>query len=222
MDDQMNGFLSFINGLDSGTVLVVAAVVCYVIYHNWVTITDFFDTYFFGKYKQEETKETPLTKYDQMMKNLEEMSENLSRIQDSQDELIRNQESLRKELKDLKKTVDENYETTSSQIEYISNQCDFLKICDKEDKKAFITREYNYFTRLGEIDLFSKETIEKIYELYLKENGDTFVAGMMSQIRTLKISTKGQLNPNALLVPEVSANTIDVETVETNADSHSN
>ena len=219
MDDQLDSFLSFLNTLDKSTVAIICAVVFYAFVKNWPTISAAIDTYFTGKFlKEKQTKKDP---NDEIMRMLASINRDLSRLKEPQQEMLKNQNELRAELNDLRDMVVESNETTTAKIEYISNQCDFLKVCDKEDKKAYITREFNYFTRLGEIDLFSKETLEKIYELYLKENGDTFVAGMMSQIRILPVAAKKQLNPNALIVPEPAHDTVVAEIVEPDTSTHS-
>lgn len=158
-------------------------------------IYDFFETYVMGrlsKSQKEEKKEDKESEEDEnLMTLLLSLQEKVQQMKETQREMISNQDSLTKDVSDIRKELTLSHE----KINRISESQEFLIESDKEDKKAFITREYNYFCgRVHKIDLFSREIIEKIYEIYLKEGGNTFVAGMMSTIRGLP--TTPQLNPN--------------------------
>ena len=94
----------------------------------------------------------------------------------SRDQKIDNQlVDFQKELKHIVETVDE-----------INSEVGILKESDKDDIKAFITREHHYFCYTkGWIDDFSMDCIEKRYGHYVQENGNSYVADLMQDLRAL-------------------------------------
>lgn len=100
----------------------------------------------------------------------------------SRDQKIDNTlEGLQKELKHIAETVDE-----------INSEVNILKESDKDDIKAFITREHHYFCYTKQwIDDFSMDCIEKRYAHYVQENGNSYVADLMRDLRALP-----KQNPN--------------------------
>ena len=84
-------------------------------------------------------------------------------------------EDFQKELKYIVTTVDE-----------INTEVNILKESDKDDIKAFITREHHYFCYTkGWIDDFSMDCIEKRYGHYVEEEGNSFVLDLMTELRAL-------------------------------------
>ena len=87
-----------------------------------------------------------------------------------------------KELKHITETVDE-----------INAEVNILKDSDKDDIKAFITREHHYFCYTkGWIDDFSMDCIEKRYSHYIQENGNSYVADLMQNLRALPKQDPGK------------------------------
>ena len=94
----------------------------------------------------------------------------------SRDQRIDNQlENFQKELQHITETVDK-----------INTEVNILKESDKDDIKAFITREHHYFCYTkGWIDDFSMDCIEKRYGHYVQENGNSYIADLMKNLRAL-------------------------------------
>ena len=68
----------------------------------------------------------------------------------------------------------------------LNAQVEILTESDKDDIKAYITREYHYFVeKVGWIDDYSMDCLEKRYAHYVKYRGNTFVAELMQQLRKL-------------------------------------
>ena len=68
----------------------------------------------------------------------------------------------------------------------MTDKIDLLIQSDKDDIKAFITREYHYFCeQKGWIDDYSLDCIEKRYDHYVEEKGNSFISGLMDKIRNL-------------------------------------
>jgi hypothetical protein len=63
---------------------------------------------------------------------------------------------------------------------------DILIESDKDDIKAYITREYHYFVEEKKwIDKFSLDCIEKRYAHYVDEGGNSFILDLMNELRKL-------------------------------------
>lgn len=74
----------------------------------------------------------------------------------------------------------------ADQVSDLSNKIDLLIESDKDDIKAYVTREYHYFVeQKGWIDDYSMDSIERRYTHYLQENGNSFVSQLMDALRAL-------------------------------------
>ena len=74
----------------------------------------------------------------------------------------------------------------ANQVSDLTSKIDLLVASDKDDIKAFITREYHYFCeQKGWIDDYSMDCIEKRYDHYIEENGNSFVKQLMEALRVL-------------------------------------
>lgn len=80
-----------------------------------------------------------------------------------------------KQIQDLKKS-----------IQLLVKKVDLLIESDKDDIKAYITKEHHYFCYVqGWIDDYSLDCIEKRFGHYQEQGGNSFVQGLMEQIREL-------------------------------------
>lgn len=82
--------------------------------------------------------------------------------------------------------VDETFTKIDQTFEKINRQIDMLIESDKEDIKSYIVREHHYFVyQKGWIDDYSLECIERRFAIYEKEHGNSFVLGLMNELRAL-------------------------------------
>ena len=89
-------------------------------------------------------------------------------------------------LKQNLKKQDEEIEDMKKCIKQIIEKIDILIESDKDDIKAFITRQHHYFVyQKGWIDDYSLDCIEKRYNHYVHEKGNSFIGGLMEEIRAL-------------------------------------
>lgn len=80
----------------------------------------------------------------------------------------------------------DNIEKLSCAVDRLAEKVELLTESDKDDIKAFITREYHYFCEQRKwIDDYSMDCIEKRFEHYQKEGGNTFIETLMEQLRAL-------------------------------------
>lgn len=71
-------------------------------------------------------------------------------------------------------------------LEDLSTKIDMLIDSDKDAIKSYITREHHYFCYENEwIDDFSLDCLERRYQHYFDEGGNSFIAGFMDELRAL-------------------------------------
>ena len=110
-------------------------------------------------------------KYDQE-------SERKKNIEDINEKLNQNSEDI-KMLIEMQKQQNEKIEQQNLRIELLIDS-------DKDDIKAFITEKYHYFVEVkGWIDDYSLDCLERRFQHYKDENGNSFVADLMSEIKRL-------------------------------------
>lgn len=85
-----------------------------------------------------------------------------------------------------KKVVDDGFARIDQCFKEINDAIAMLIESDKEDIKAFITRQHHYFVyEQGWIDDYSMDCLEKRFAIYEKEHGNSFVLGLMTALREL-------------------------------------
>ena len=110
-------------------------------------------------------------KYDQE-------TERKKNIEDINEKLNQNSEDI-KMLIEMQKQQNEKIEQQNLRIELLIDS-------DKDDIKAFITEKYHYFVEVkGWIDDYSLDCLERRFQHDKDENGNSFVAGLMSEIKRL-------------------------------------
>lgn len=83
-----------------------------------------------------------------------------------------------------------NQQTTDEILKNLSAKIDLLINSDKDDIKSYITREHHYFCyKLGYIDDFSLDCIEKRFKHYSDEGGNSFIENFMKDLRALPIQS---------------------------------
>ncbi len=83
-------------------------------------------------------------------------------------------------------TLETNQKETDKILKDLSAKIDMLIDSDKDSIKSYITREHHYFCyQKGWIDDFSLDCVEKRFEHYEDQGGNSFVEGLMDQLRAL-------------------------------------
>lgn len=89
-------------------------------------------------------------------------------------------------LKDDIASHSEDIKELKESLKQLNKQVQLLIDSDKDDIKAFLTREHHYFVYQKQwIDDYSLECIEKRYNHYKEEGGNSFIKGFMEEIRAL-------------------------------------
>jgi hypothetical protein len=82
--------------------------------------------------------------------------------------------------------MSEGFKQINEQINDLSEKINLLINSDKDDIKAFITKEHHYFCYQKKwIDDYSLDCIEKRFEHYKQEKGNSFVESLMEELRSL-------------------------------------
>lgn len=81
---------------------------------------------------------------------------------------------------------DQQIDQIKDSIDSLTKKIDMLIDSDKDDIKAFITREHHYFCyQKGWIDDYSLDCVERRYAHYEQEGGNSFVEDLMKDLRKL-------------------------------------
>ena len=84
------------------------------------------------------------------------------------------------------KALQENQQKTDCTLQELSSKINCLILSDRDDIKSYITRQHHYFCyRMGWIDDFSLNCIEKRYSQYREYGGNSFIENFMQQLRHL-------------------------------------
>ena len=83
-------------------------------------------------------------------------------------------------------SLEENDKKTEQYLEHLGKKIDMLIDSDKDAIKAYITQKHHFFCyEQGWIDDFSLDCIERRYQHYKEEGGNTFIDGFMGELRQL-------------------------------------
>lgn len=101
--------------------------------------------------------------------------------------------------KEINEKLDKLYEMQLDQekrMKEMSDAIDILMKSDKDDIKAWITEQHHKFCyEIKAIDYYSLESIERRYDNYKKENGNSYVETLMQELQALpKIESENVKN----------------------------
>lgn len=98
-------------------------------------------------------------------------------------------DKIEEEIEDLnseKEIFDQEFKDADNRFKRIEDSIEMLIESDKEDIKAFITLQHHKFVYEQEwIDDYSMECLEKRFAIYEREHGNSFVLGLMNELRAL-------------------------------------
>lgn len=82
--------------------------------------------------------------------------------------------------------IDAKLASMDKRMGFAENRLDDLTSSDMHDIKCWIVDQYQkYFVEQGWIDAFHAETIERRYEDYRKEGGNSYIEELMFRLRSL-------------------------------------
>lgn len=86
---------------------------------------------------------------------------------------------------DMEKKIDVLTETINTRLNNIENSIKRLTDSDMHDIKGWIVEKHHSLTMQGWVDDFTMDTIEKRYSDYKAEGGNSYIKGLMEEIRSL-------------------------------------
>ena len=102
---------------------------------------------------------------------------------DSVEQYWKNNDAQIQAITDKQKQTDEN-------VQKITDSVRLLIESDKDDIKAWIVEQHHYFCyEVKCIDNYSLDCLEKRYDIYKQEGGNSFVEDLMREIRALPRAT---------------------------------
>lgn len=121
------------------------------------------------------------------------MQQHIKKIFNKEHFKINEKEKLERRLQrgsEVMTTLKANQETTDTILNDLSAKIDMLINSDKDAIKSYITREHHYFCyQVGWIDDFSLDCLERRYQHYADEGGNSFIEGFMDELRALPKQT---------------------------------
>lgn len=95
--------------------------------------------------------------------------------QDKPDQILAKTQQTKRELDEIK-----------GQLTSMNKTLELLINSDKDSIKSFITKQHHYFCyKLGYIDDYSMDAIQRRYSHYKEQGGNSFVQDLMRQLRDL-------------------------------------
>lgn len=83
-------------------------------------------------------------------------------------------------------TLKNNQEVTDVILKDLSKKIDTLIDSDKDDIKSYITRQHHYFcNKIKWIDDYSLDCLERRYQHYTEQGGNSFIKLFMEELRAL-------------------------------------
>ena len=73
----------------------------------------------------------------------------------------------------------------NNSLQTLVKKVNILLDSDKEDIKAYVTEKHHYYLHRGWIDDFTLECIEKRFQCYQEEEGNSFVENLVNDLRKL-------------------------------------
>lgn len=111
---------------------------------------------------------------------------------DKNHESVERNKELQNELDNLNKLfddrqkIDDTFAKIDCTFEKINDRINMLIESDKEGIKSYITEKHHFFVYVQEwIDDYSMECLERRFSVYKQEHGNSFVEGLMNEIRAL-------------------------------------
>lgn len=86
---------------------------------------------------------------------------------------------------DLNQKLDGFTENINEKIDSLKEDIDRLTVSDMHDIKSWIVDKHHKYIKLGWIDDFTMDTIEQRFSDYTLEGGNSYIAGLVKELREL-------------------------------------
>ena len=86
---------------------------------------------------------------------------------------------------DVEKKIDSLAQNFNNRLDNLEKAIKQLTESDMHDIKGWIVEKHHHFTTKGWVDDFTMDTLEKRYSDYKQEGGNSYVEGLMRELRAL-------------------------------------
>ena len=124
------------------------------------------------------------TNEEEFKNDMKELAKTVKNMADRLD-VKANSESIDASILKKMETYEESNNRINVKIDTLHDNMNMLIDSDKEGIRSFITMQYYEAIDKGYIEIYKLEALECRYEKYLKENGDSFIAKLVEELRTL-------------------------------------
>ena len=124
----------------------------------------------------------------QMLKLVATVDDLKADVQNVQETIKTNREAHNEDIKKISNVVHDtqsDIKEIRSEFNTMKRTTDLLLKSEMEDIQAFITSEYFKWKDLGYVDVNALKTINNRYESYIAANGDTFIKGLVDELRKM-------------------------------------
>ena len=176
-----NTFIDMLLETEIGKFIVFAGgaiLVIFGLYKTIIEIKKIYDKRIKSNLTKSQETEEFRQKVLKAMDNDRNIAESIEKISDSINTLSEEFGEFREETKNTLSLMENKQKAYSEEISTLMES-------DKEAIKAYIIEQYQKYYKLKYIDIYTMECIEKRYEKYLKENGNTFISILMKRLRAL-------------------------------------
>lgn len=87
--------------------------------------------------------------------------------------------------KKLDSKMDLIAKTMKEKVDKLDSRLAQLTESDKHDIKGWIVEKHHHYIKKGWVDDFTMDTLERRYSDYVAEEGNSYIAGLMNELRAL-------------------------------------
>lgn len=144
------------------------------------------------KRKTEKHKEEQVFR-EKMLKMIDEVSELKKTVEGIDDQMKKTTEETDEKMEELSQKLERREIESSAANKHMEEMGEMITLLvesDKDQIKSYITSEYHKWMAKGYIDIYAMATVESIFTNYRKEKGNTFVEGLVKELRKLPKQTE--------------------------------
>lgn len=168
------------------TQVVIFTFLIFVAVKECISVWEFFQKKIKGAVKNELSEKELIEQIHDKVIKLETEVKEQRELDNLRDERLKFLEEDTKQRKALHSQILEFQEKVTQKLERQDEILLLLTDADREDTRSWIVQQYHYFCEQKKwIDDFSMDALEKRYIYYQQEGGNSYITGLMEQLRSL-------------------------------------
>jgi hypothetical protein len=107
------------------------------------------------------------------------------KVQD-RDKSVKTEQDEKETLEERIEALEKSQKEISETLKTLKENMDMLIQSDKDAIKAYITQEHHYYCyKIGWIDDYTLDCMERRFDHYVEEKGNSFIESLMDEVRAL-------------------------------------